>query len=65
MTIDQLNERVTELEQQVAQLQRDLKTFAPLSNIQQTFGMFADDPDFDEIVKLGREYRQQVNAEEP
>jgi hypothetical protein len=26
-----------------------------------TFGMFADDPDFDEVLRLGREYREQEN----
>ena len=27
--------------------------------------MFANDPEFDEIIRLGREYRSQVNSEVP
>ena len=34
----------------------------PLGSVGETFGMFAADPDFDEIVRLGREYRDQVNS---
>jgi hypothetical protein len=28
-----------------------------------TFGMFADDADFDEVLRLGREYREEANQE--
>jgi hypothetical protein len=29
-----------------------------------TFGIFADDPEIDEVLRLGREIRQQQGAEE-
>ncbi len=63
MTLQQLEQRVIELERQLAALQREAKPLRPLSSVQDTFGMFANDPDFDEIVQQGREYRQQVNSE--
>lgn len=62
MTLQQLEQRVIELERQLAALQREAKPLRPLPCVQDTFGMFANDPDFDEIVQLGREYRQQVNS---
>jgi archaellum component FlaC len=64
VTIEQLEERLGELERQVAALKREINPLRPLANVQDTFGMFAGDPDFDEIVRLGREYRQQVNSED-
>ena len=64
MTLQQLKLRLTELKRQVAALQRQINPLRPLASVQDTFGMFANDPDFDEIARLGREYRQQVNAEE-
>jgi hypothetical protein len=63
MTIEQLAERVSNLERQVAQLQRDLKPLQPLPSIKATFGMFADDPEYREIIRLGREYREQDKLE--
>ncbi len=64
MTLEQLEQKVNELQRQVAELRRDIKPFRPLADIEETFGMFADDPGFDEMVRLGREYREQVNAED-
>jgi hypothetical protein len=63
MTLEQLEQRVDDLERQVAQLRDELKPLRPLGSVQQTFGMFAGDPEFEEIVRLGREYRNQVNSE--
>lgn len=63
MTLEQLEQKVNELERQVAQLRQEIKPFRPMASLEDTFGMFADDPDFDEIVRLGREYREQANAE--
>ena len=34
-------------------------------SVEQTFGFMGDDPEYDEIVRLGREYRQQANDESP
>jgi hypothetical protein len=52
------------LERQVAALQREVKLLKPVATVQDTFGMFANDPEFDEIVRLGREYRDEINAED-
>jgi hypothetical protein len=63
MTLKQLEQRVQDLERQVAELCADAKPFRPARSVQETFGMFAGAPEFDEVVRLGREYRDQVNAE--
>ena len=63
MTLEQLEQRVRVLEREVAQLRGELKPLRPLASVQETFGMFAGDPEFDEIVRLGREYRDELNSE--
>lgn len=63
MTLEQLERKVNDLERQVAELRNELKPFRPADRTTDTFGMFRDDPLFDEIVRLGREYRDQVNSE--
>jgi len=57
MTLEQLEQRVHELERQVAKLRTELRPLRPMSSVEETFGMFGDDPEFDEIIRLGREYR--------
>ena len=64
MTLEQLETKVNDLERQVVQLQRALQSLRPLGRVEETFGMFADDPDLDEVLRLGREYRDQANTEE-
>lgn len=64
MTLEQLESKVNDLERQIIQLQQALRPLRPLSRVEETFGMFADDPDLDEVLRLGREYRDQANAEE-
>jgi hypothetical protein len=64
MTLEQLERRVDDLERQVAELRAELKSLRPLGSVQERFGMFAGDLEFDEIVRLGREYRDQINSEE-
>ena len=64
MTLEQLEQRVRNLEQQVAQLRRELNPLSPMDNVEDTFGMFAEDSDFDEMVRLGREYRNRANSQE-
>ena len=64
LTAGSIERRVDDLERQLAELQRDNKPLQPLPRIEETFGMFADDPEFEEIVRLGREYREQVNAQD-
>lgn len=52
-----LEERVCLLEQELTQMKSQLA--APQKkDWLSTFGAFADDPLFDEIVQTGREYRQ-------
>ena len=63
MTLEQLEQRVHDLERQVAELRGELKPVRPLGSVQETFGMFAGDPEFEEIVRLGREYRERLNSE--
>jgi hypothetical protein len=61
MTIQQLEQRVLDLERQVAELQRAVKPLRPYSTVTATIGLVANDSDFDEIVRLGREYRDAAN----
>ena len=64
MTLKQLEKRVHDLERQVAELRSDRRPLRPLGSAAETFGMFAADPEFDEIVRLGREYRDHVNSKD-
>jgi hypothetical protein len=63
MTLDQWERKVNDLERRVAELRSELKPMRPVGSEADTFGMFREDPVFDEIVRLGREYWDQVNAE--
>jgi hypothetical protein len=63
MTNQQMEQRLSDLEQQVADLRREIRPLRPLTSAADTFGLFADDDGFDEVVRLGREYRAQANAE--
>ena len=62
MTLEQLEQRVLDLERQVAILRDELKPLRPMGDVKGTFGMFAGDPRFNEIARLGREYRKQANS---
>ena len=55
----------TELETRVATLEREVEALKQLISLnnrekdwESTFGMFANDPGFEEVVRLGREYRE-------
>ncbi len=65
MTLDEFERRLKNLERQVAELRRERKPMAPLRSVVETFGMFGDDPEFNEIVRLGREYRHKADSESP
>jgi hypothetical protein len=58
MTLEQLERRLTDLEREVAELRMERKPLRLYKDIRKTFGIFANDPVFDEIVRLGREYRE-------
>ena len=60
-----------ELEQRVATLEREVQELKAIvakrngeKDWQSTIGMFADDPEFEEIVRLGREYREEERRRE-
>ena len=63
MTLEQLEQRVNDLERQLAELRDRLDVPRGPESVEQTFGLMGDDSEFDEIVRLGREYRQQANDE--
>jgi hypothetical protein len=54
-----LEKRVEELEKKVAELSSKPDPAARRKDPWRTFGIFKDDPDFQEAVRLGREYREQ------
>ena len=64
MTLEELEQRLKNLENEVADLRRELKPLGPLSRVEETFGLFGDDPKFEEIVRLGREYLEQTNKDQ-
>lgn len=55
-----VEERLSAVEQQLADLKRRITTNDGRSWIERIAGTFKDDPDFDEIVRLGREFRESV-----
>jgi hypothetical protein len=65
MTLEQLEKRVNDLERQLADLRDRLDAPRGPRTVEQTFGFMGDDAEFDEIIRLGREYRQQANNESP
>jgi hypothetical protein len=54
-----LEKRVEELEKKVAELSSQPGLAVRKKDPWRTFGIFQDDPDFQEAVRLGREYREQ------
>ena len=56
-----IEERLTAVEHELAELRRKTPTERDgKSWIERIAGTFRDDPDFDEIVRLGREFRKAV-----
>jgi hypothetical protein len=62
MTMQQLEERLEALEREVAELKQEIAPLRPFRSVGETFGIFAGDAEFDEIVRLGREFREGVGA---
>ena len=61
MTQPSLEDRVKVLEQEFETFKKSLRTSRTPSSWIETFGMFAEDSEFDEVLRLGREYREQEN----
>jgi hypothetical protein len=60
----ELESRLSRLEEQIRLIQerlRDQEAQRPAKDWRRTFGMFAGDEEFGEIIRLGREYRDRVN----
>ena len=58
-----LEKRVEELEKKVAELSAKPTRLTRKKDWRRTIGIFKHDPDFEEAVRLGREYRQQQTYE--
>jgi hypothetical protein len=56
-----IEERLTALEQQVAHLSRQLDRPGKEDWTKRVIGSFASRPEFDEVIRLGREFRQRQN----
>ena len=58
---EQLEERITYLEAEVAQLKNEVKSNSSAKPWwEQLAGTFADNPAYDEAMRLGREYRDSL-----
>lgn len=58
-----LEQRVEQLEKRVAQLSEGVVPSNRKKDWRRTIGIFQNDPDFEEAVRLGREYREQQTYE--
>lgn len=65
MLNQKLEERVETLERQFAEFKQQMSSPAAPGDWRETFGMFRDDPEFDEILRAGREFRQRENEVPP
>ena len=54
-----LEQRVEELERKLAELTAEPSALPRKKDPWRTFGIFSNDPDFEEAARLGREYREQ------
>ena len=63
MSAPSLEERVSQLEKQMSHVLDKIEARPRKPGwISKTAGSFADCPEFDDIVRLGREFRQEMNA---
>ena len=62
MAVAQIEQRVAVLEAEVARLKEKLENAAPSQGdwLNEIFGAFADDPHFEEAMRLGKEYRESL-----
>ena len=65
MTATSLEERMTALEAEVARLKKALESEArPLPWWKKIVGVYKDDPEFEEAMRLGREYRESLRPKD-
>lgn len=62
MTVAELEQRVAALERELAELKASLMP-KPERAWERTFGVFANDPGFDAIVRAGRQWREEENKD--
>jgi hypothetical protein len=62
MSLAEIEKRVATLEKMVAELQQNAQK-QPENPWLSIIGHFANDPVYDEIVRLGREYRESLNTD--
>ena len=63
----QFSRRIAELEEQVAQLSRLANNPAPVDKTawwKKIVGIYKDDPEFEEAMRLGREYRASLRPQD-
>ena len=63
MSTNNLEERVSTLEKKFSEFERLQKQPRREKDWRRTVGMFANDPFFEEVIRLGREYRDQENQQ--
>jgi hypothetical protein len=62
-----LSERIARLEEQVTELTRQVREAPPAPESawwKRIAGVFKDDPEFEEAIRLGRAYRESLRREE-
>lgn len=65
MATNEFEDRLATLEREVAEMRTLLNNAGRVKDPRRTFGMFKDDPVYAEIVRLGREWREQENRKSP
>jgi hypothetical protein len=66
MATGSLEERVTAIEAELAQLKKQLAAEKPQGDLpwyEKIFGTFADSEEYEEAMRLGREYRESLRPE--
>ncbi len=54
-----IEQRLENVERELAEIKGEIKTLIPRPNwISAMSGTFTDDPEFDEVLRLGKEFRQ-------
>ncbi len=65
MTRLKIEARLTSLEEKIAELQTKVGSTPSKSWLDNIYGAFANDPVYDEAMRLGREYRESLRPRAP